>query len=206
MKSKLTINPWVDIWTKPRATIRAIVEYDPMYRFLLLCGLYGFPMGMNFAQNFSLGQVMSVPFILLMVLIFSVFIGMLGVTISSGLLFLTGKLLDGKASFKQTRAVVLWANVPNVINIITWVVLLGTFGSSIFLNVFPETVFTPGQTLLLGLIFLIQTAVSIWSFVIMLRGLEEVQKFSVWKAILNIIIPFITVVVVLWFLSWLIWG
>lgn len=203
MGEKLPVNPWLTMWTRPRETIRAIVKFNPKYLFVLLSGIYGFPVLLQFAQNLSLGQTFSPWAIVIGALVLSVFIGMLGFTVASGLLYWTGQWIGGKASFHAVRAAVAWANVPNVINSLLWVIMIVKFGSQLFTRNFAETTFVGSELAIVFFTFLLQVVISVWGFVIGLKALGEVQGFSAWKALLNVLIPFFMVVTGFWAIMWI---
>lgn len=203
MGEKLSVNPWLEIWTRPKETIRAIVKFNPKYLFFLLSGIYGFPLMLQFAQNLSLGESGSPLAILIGALILCVFIGMAGITIISGLLYWTGQWIGGKAPFAHVRAAMAWSNVPNVVNAVIWLVMMGFFGGRLFHRGFAETSFVGYELTVVFFAFLIQVVLSVWGFVIGLKTLSEVQGFSAWKALLNVLIPFFMVVIVLWLVMWI---
>ena len=117
------------------------------------------------------------------------------------------RALDGGVgSFEHLRAVVASSNVPNVVNLLMWVILLVVFRAAVFRREFVDTTFVGYQVGLVFLIFLVQTIVSIWGFVILLLGLSQVQKFSIWKAVLNVVIPTAIVFGIIWGASFIIWG
>ena len=198
-------HPWISMWVRPRETIRAIVKKNPRQSFYLLSAIYGFPLLLQMAQNFSLGEVLSFLPILLGALILSLFIGMLVITVISGLLSWTGGWIGGKASFLQVRAAVAWANVPNTVNILMWLLMVATFGNQVFTHSFAETPFIGYQLIVVFFAFLVQVMVAVWGFIIGLKALGEVQGFSAWKALLNVLIPFFMVMIGIWILMWLCW-
>src|SRR3989344_4961939 len=153
-------HPWISMWVRPRETIRAIVKKNPRQSFYLLSAIYGFPLLLQMAQNFSLGEVLSFLPILLGALILSLFIGMLVITVISGLLSWTGGWIGGKASFLQVRAAVAWANVPNTVNILMWLLMVATFGNQVFTHSFAETPFIGYQLIVVFFSFLVQVMVA----------------------------------------------
>lgn len=205
MAGKLQTNPWLKIWLKPRETIQQIVNFDPKYAFYFLSGIYGFNMLMNMAQNLSLGKEYSLSGILLGLVILSVFVGMLFISITSGLLLWTGKWIGGKGTYYPIRASVAWSNVPIIVNIILWLILVAYFKREVFIDSFTETPFFGKEMVLTTFVFLIQSVLSIWSFVIMVKGLAQVQGFSAWKGLLNILIPFFMVGIATWLISHFVW-
>lgn len=199
-------NPWLSIWVRPRETIRAIVESNPSHKLYWLCALYGLPMAMSFAQSFSLSSVLPMWATLFGALILCTFLGFIGISISSWLLHFTGRWIGGAGSYKSVRAAVAWSNVPNIVTVITWFILLALFGDKVFCRGFSEMSFVGYQAGVIFLIFLLQSIVSIWGFILLLHTLGEVQGFSAWKALLNVIIPFVIVVGLAWLVGWVLWG
>lgn len=201
MAEQLRVNPWMKIWVEPRQTIRAIVEYNPKYRFLFLSILYGLPMLLNFAQTFSLSEQFSFLAISIGALILAPFIGMIGISIGAALIFWTGKWIGGTASFLNVRAALAWSNVPNLVSVLLWSIMIGFFKNTLFLENFAQAPFDGSQLRLIFTVFFLQTALSIWSFIILIKSLGEVQGFSAWKGLLNILIPFFLIGIVIWLIS-----
>ncbi len=202
MAKKAAGNPWLSIWTEPRKTVRSIVNTDPKFGFVILSGIYGFPMALNLAQNFSLGASIPLWAILIGALIICILLGMIGITISTWLLHFTGRWIGGKGSFQTVRTAVAWSNVPNVVTILMSLIVVAMFGRAMFNAAFSATHFMGTQAGIIFIVFLLQAVASIWGFVILIVGLSEVQGFSVWKALLNVLIPFVIVVAIVWLLGW----
>jgi len=207
MERKIAMNPWLSIWTRPKETIRAIVDADPSYRFGWLAAIYGFSLLLEAAQNFSLGDVLSPMMIVFFALILSVFVGMLAITVVSGLLFWTGRWVGGKATYKEIRSAVAWSNITNVVSIISWFIMLCVFGRQVFFSTFPQTTFAGYELGVVLILFLAQVIVGIWSIVIIINAIAEVQRFSVWRALLNVIIPLVLIFIFTWIVgSIVIWS
>ncbi len=153
---------------------------------------------LQLSQNLSLGERLPVAGVLVACVVLAFGVGLLGMNISAGLLHWTGKWIGGKASFQHVRAAVVWSNVPNAFNVLIWIGMFLVFGASVLTRSFSETFFTGGQLWFVFTAFLIQTVVSVWGFVILLKGLSEVQGFSIWKALLNVLIPFFMVSIGFW--------
>ena len=205
VEEKLGLNPWFRIWVSPRRTIRRIVDIDPGRRFVWLSLIYGFPMLLQIAQSLSLALYFSWPVILITALIFAIFIGMLGITITAGLLTWVGKWIGGEGVFTQVRAAVAWANVPTIVTGIAWIVWICLFKGSLFYDGFLQSGFVGMEKGIIMTLATLQFAASVWSFIILLITLSEVQRFSVWKALLNIILPFVLVVIAMWAVIWIVW-
>jgi len=201
----LGVNPWTHIWFKPRETIQEIIQFNPKFRFVILSFLYGLPMLLHMAQNISLGERFTTGGISIVALILATFAGMLGLTIAAGLVYWTGKWIGGTGNYHQVRAAVSWSNVPNIISIIVWAILIFTFGKEVFMEDFGEQTFASTQMALVTGSLVIQAILSIWSFIILVKGLGEAQGFSAWKGVLNVLIPFFLVGILIWAVSWIFW-
>ena len=205
MAGRLGINPWLTIWCSPRQTITRILKVDPSYRFVWLSAIYGFPMLLQISQSLSLSFYFSWPIIMTGALILSPFAGMLGFTIIAGLLFWVGRWIGGTGNFISIRAAVSWANAPNIVTGLSWLVLIALFQDRIFYDGFMQRSFAGREQAVLSFVAALQFVIAVWSFVLLLKTLAEVQRFSVWKALLNVILPFALFVIALWVAMWLIW-
>ena len=206
MAKSIQRNPWLSIWTEPRKTIRSIVQVNPKFGFLLLSAVYGLPIAFNFVQSFALSTVIPLWAIIIGSLVVCTFIGVIGISICACLLQIVGKWLGGQGNFQTVRASVAWSNVPNFVTIVMWIVLLGVFGGQVFNKDFSQMSFIGYEAGVVFLVMLIETIVSIWGFIILINALAEVQGFSIWKALLNVIIPFVVVVAIVWIVGWALWG
>lgn len=198
MPDDLKMNPWIRIWCSPRQTIREVVAYNPKHRFFALCVIYGLATLLPMAQSFSLIEVYPFFAIVVGCIVFSPIVGAVGFYVATALLYWTGKMVGGSASFVQVRCAVSWASVTNYVNLLFWMALIVYFQDQVFCDTFAQSPFSKGEVLLVGSIYFLQFALSIWSFVLLLHTLGEVQGFSAWKSLLNVVISFVVMVGVLW--------
>jgi len=204
-KKTLGVNPWTNIWVKPRETIKKIVNFNPRFRFAILSFLYGLPMLLHMAQNLDLGDQFTTAGIVVAALVLATFVGMLAIVIASGLIYWTGQWIGGKSSYINIRAAVSWSNVPNIAAIIVWFIMIYNFRTEIFMDGFGEMAMSSSASMMLNVAMLIESAVAIWSFIILVKALGEVQGFSAWKGVLNVLIPFFMVGIAIYVISWLFW-
>ena len=204
-KKTLGVNPWTNIWVKPRDTIKKIVKFNPKYRFVILSFLYGLPMLLHMAQNLDLGERFTTAGIAVAAVVLATFVGMLAITIASGLVYWTGHWIGGESTYFNVRAAVSWSNVPNVVAIIVWFIMIYNFRSQIFMDGFEEMVMSTSASMMINVAMLVQSVIAIWSFIILVKSLGEVQGFSAWKGVLNVLIPFFMVGIAIYAISWLFW-
>ena len=74
MAKKLPCNPWIEVWTQPRRTLRAIVECNPRYGFVILSAIYGLPMLCGAVQGMSLPNVLPLWAIVIAIFIVCTFL------------------------------------------------------------------------------------------------------------------------------------
>ena len=194
MPAQRSTNPWLSIWTQPRQTIRQIIHTNPSLQFFPLCIVYGFPILMHIARYFALSTAMPTWSILLLSIILSPIAGFIGISFWSILLMWTGRWVGGKSNYLHIRASVSWANVPNIVNGAIWLLLGLIVGSELFLPGITGGI-SMNMAKFILILSIIQLIAMIWGLVILIITLAEVQRFSIWKAIANIIIPCVILLV-----------
>ena len=195
-------NPWLEIWTRPRATIRRIVHENPNRSLWLLAAIYGFGSLLNNAQTLALGQNFSPLAIFLFAAILSPLWGYAFLSIWSAAVYWIGKAFKGSGTFQTVRAAYVWSCVPFVLNILSWIALAALFGGQLFMLSTGNEQLSEPMTFFLFFILIVRLAVAIWSLVIYLNALAEVQNYSILRAIFNVI----TASILMFAASWVIWG
>lgn len=181
-------NPWITIWTKPRATIRQIVDVNPNCCLWGLAFIYGFCSLMNFAQSSMLGYSMGSAAILILSFVLAPFWGYMSFSIWSGIVFWVGKLFKGQGNFAEVRAAYSWSCVPIAINIPLWLLMVVLYGHQLFLNHPDSQLMSGAEIFILFSILIAKVILAVWSLVIYLNGLAEVQKMSMVRVIFNVIV------------------
>lgn len=178
---------WFTIWTSPRATIRRIVREDVDSGLWWLATIYGFASLCSVFQSLSIGSFYGALPIFFVALILSPIWGYVIFAMWSLAVMWTGKLFKGVGQFREIRAAYAWSCVPVFVSDAVWVVLLILFGSSLFVSPPVEHTLVGWPALVLLSLLLLKVVCAIWSLVIYLNALAEVQGFSVLRAIGNII-------------------
>ena len=185
-------NPWVSMWTQPRQTIRALMEHDPRYRVLFLATLYAMQNLFYIANFYSMGLGNKFILVLVAILFLSPFIGALWLYYTGWILTFTGRWLGGKGSSLHLRLALAWSDLPLILSVAMWFILLASSSDTVFVQSAIGT----------SLVFVnfIMFIVWIWSFILLVASIREVQGFSALRAIANVllssIISFLIVFVV----------
>lgn len=179
------INPWLSIWTRPRATMRVILDAGPGRIALILALVGGFSQVLCNAAFRSVGDRLTIPQIMFASTVVGIAAGLILFYGMSGLLLWTGKRLAGRARYAHLKAVVGWSNVPAVFSLALFPLELLLFRQELFTSATPSL----DASLVLSLTFLffvlIKFILMIWSAVIFIKCLAEAQQFSAWRSLAN---------------------
>ncbi len=180
----LQLNPWVSMWTRPRETIRSIVDSNPRYRFGLLSFLYGLLLVLYVVPNVFL----VTPLFFIGALIVAPFLGAAVFLMLSSLLFVIGKWLGGKSSFLAMRASVAWSHVPSAVLLLVLIAFLCVFRKMVFCVDCADVIVTRVDLIILILFSLIQSILGFWMVFLLVLSIAEVQGFSLVRALCNFLI------------------
>ena len=188
-EAQQTLNPWLSVWTRPRATIRQQVERDPEAWVLALVAVAGVGHLLSDASARSYGDRMDLPTLLVMALLVGPLFGILGAYVGGWLLRWSGRLLGGSARPAEIRAAIAWSGVPYVAAMLLWIPELLLFGEELFTEATPRLDAAPELQGLLLVFVAVELTAALWAFVAFLKCLGEVQGFSAWRALLNLLLP-----------------
>ena len=191
-----SISPFFSIWIEPRATIRRIVDSDPTRNVLALAAI-GPAINSLISQWSAVINGTTHPSVLWPLWVaFSVAIqaafGILFLYIFAAVFRWSGSLLGGTATSVEVRAALAWSQVPAIV---AEIILL----FALFAGV-PMPKMLPGRLPLIDPAFykvmVVEGVLGIWGFIISLKCIGEVHRFSAWRAFLAILIPPIIVLVI----------
>ncbi len=188
-------NPWLAIWVRPRDTIRSIIAENPRRFLWVLAFIYGFTSLLNGFQSFPIALQMGMMPVLLISLIIAPLWGYAFFAIWSWVVVWVGKILKGQANFETARAAYAWSCVPLVGNIPLWLLLVFFYSRFLFYGM-QDQVVMPGAAMMLFIILIAKLVFAIWSVVIYLQMLAEVQQFSILRAIVNVILASLVIGIV----------
>jgi hypothetical protein len=183
------------MWVRPRDTIQQIVSSDPTRTVLLLAALSGFGSALDNASIRSLGDKFELPMIFTMTAIVGPISGILGLYIGGALVRWTGTWIGGVASSQNIRAAIAWSSVPLIWALLIWIPELALIGDELFKSETPRM--DASYTLLLAFLglSLIELVIAIWALVVLLKSLGQVQGFSAWKALGNLLLSALVIAV-----------
>ncbi len=174
-------NPWVTIWSSPRATIRRIVFINPRYRVVSIAALSGALSALEARWSQppppGSGAIAAWPIMVVVSVVVWALLSIVWLYIVGALFKWSGAALGGTATHPEVRAALAWAQVPVIavlaIGILS--ILLGTGA--------PMVPFAGTQRGTSAGISLLHAIFGIWSFILTLKCVGEVHRFSAWRAL-----------------------
>ncbi|HEX5170426.1 MAG TPA: Yip1 family protein [Cyclobacteriaceae bacterium] len=192
------INPWMDIWTRPRQTIDWIIgNHSSLLTTLTLIYVGGVCFGIQQAEVKSLGDQKELSNIL----ITSIFISGLGGLVIYNLwvfaIEFCSLLFGGKGNFKKTQTAFAWAMLPVIASLILTLIGYVLFGEELFASKKSNIDSSDFLTVSFWTYAIIKFLLGIWHLVLIIILVSQVQKLPVIKSAASIVMGFLLVVSVL---------
>jgi hypothetical protein len=176
------MHPWISMWFHPRRTIRQVIASRPSYGVFWLVFIFALQNLLFYANWWSLGLRYSWGAVLAISVLLAPLIGLVWVYFAGWIFYFTGRWLGGAAPASHLRACLAWSKVPAVLGLVLWIVFLMAQAKTAFIQ---DGNLTSGwfSSLVINLTVLI---VGIWSFVLLVQAVREIQGFSLGRSIANI--------------------
>ena len=192
------------IWTSPRPVFKYINEnsYDKfMYALLVLAGITSV---FDRASSKNMGDNMPLVAVIMVCIIAGSIFGWISYYIYAALMSWTGKWLNGKGNTGSLLRMFSYAMIPSIFSLILLIPRIAVFGNAIFQS--DTDIFGNGITAIIIFVFtlLIEIILGIWSLVLLVIGISEVQKLSIGKSILNLVMPAFIIIVPIAFFAFII--
>lgn len=181
-------NAWKYIWMYPRQVFQAALKNFPGKYVVLIFAFSGLSSDysiLRLSGAFNLSFIIT----LLFAIVGSMILSYLVCELLSWLLSKSGEIFGGDASFREMRTILAWALIPTVVaSTLSVGDIIVSVQNAIKQDVTINNSFIAS---LLTVLSTIQFALGIWTLVLLVIGLKIVQSFSYFKAILNMVLPFL---------------
>lgn len=190
-----TLNPWRSMWLHPRLTVRHLINTNPRYAVLLLaiasgiCNVISESIDSDLASRFNLATILG------LLLLTGAVAGIIGLYVGGWLIGWTGSWIKGQASNEHIRTALAWSNVPTLWLLLVWLIMIAATGLEFFANQTPNLDASPLLALVMLAGWIATVVLGIWSLVLLVAGIAEAQGFSIPKAIGNLLLAFLMVLV-----------
>ena len=175
--------PWVSIWSRPRVTLRHILETSPRRGLFRLAAIGGIAQCLAAATQPGFGDAYSIPVVVSVAIAGGALAGIVGMFIFSVLIGMTGRWLGGRGGMPEVMTALAWANVPAIWSLALWLPRAALLGEETFHSLPASIEETPPAALLFAVLQGIQAIIAVWAFVILLKCLGEAHAFSAWRAL-----------------------
>jgi len=184
------------IWMSPRQVFKFINEngYTKFTTILLILG--GITSALNSASSRYMGDIMPLWSVLIVCLIGGGIFGWLYFYIYAVLLSWTGKWMKGVGTTKSLFRMISYALIPSLLVLFTFILRIVLIGNEEFqrnVDVFDSRYLI---TALFSFSLFVEIVTGIWTLVVLVIGISEVQKLSIGKSIVNLILPMVLLIMV----------
>lgn len=185
----------LEIWLRPRATIRAIVDTNP-YRFVwILAAISGIFQWVDNAAKREAGDTLGLTAIVVLALVLGPISGILTLHVAGFLFRATGGMFGGRASGEEVRAALAWSSVPDSFLLLLYIPYIALWGREGFMSAELAGEFTGIQWIVLLLIGVVGLPLTIWKAFISVMTMAEVHRFAWWKGLLTYLVGFAIVLI-----------
>lgn len=186
---------FTEIWTSPRRIFRFIEDAAYEKHLILLMVLAGIGRTFDRATMKDMGDKYPLEAVILFCILGGIAFGWISFYIYGGLLRWTGTWIGGRAGFKSILRVLVYGNIPIVCTLVLLFIQIGIYGEALFQSDGDLVSAGIGGNITFWGSMIVELMFIIWAVVLIVIGLSEVQGFSVWKALLNLILPALILIV-----------
>ena len=184
------------IWMSPRQVFKFINQngYTKFSTILLILG--GITGALNSASTRNMGDIMPLWSVLIVCLIGGGVFGWLYFYIYAALLSWTGKWLKGTGNTKSLFRMISYALIPSLLVLFTFILRIALIGNAEFqrnMDVLDNEFLI---TSLFSFSLFVEIVTGVWTLAILVIGISEVQKLSIGKSIVNLILPGVLLIIV----------
>lgn len=193
------------IWSEPKKILTYIHEFKYEKYFYLLIILAGVSRAFDRASSKNLGDSTSVLWVIVSCIVGGGLFGWLAYYIYAALLSWTGKWMDGKGNTESIYRILAYAMIPSVVSLLLLVPQIAVYGNQIFQSdgylmdagIFGNIIFWVSVAL--------EVILGICTLVFSVIGISIVQKFTIGKSILNLLMPILIFILPILFIFMIIY-
>lgn len=189
------------ILTSPREAFKFINTYKYEKNATVLLILAGISRTFDRASTKNMGDNFSIWALIAFCTIIGAIFGWITYYIYSALISWTGKWLNGRGNTDSILRVLAYALIPSIISLPLLIPQIAIYGNEIFKS---DGDITSGGIISNILVYgsmILEFGLGIWTIVLCVIGISEVQKLSIGKSILNLLLPAIVIVTPIIFIA-----
>jgi hypothetical protein len=181
------------IWTFPRPVFKFINHFKYQKYLTVLLILAGIVNAFDRADISNIGKYDSIIVTIIASIVGGALFGWISFYIYSSLIRFTGKWINGKANTDSILRTLAYASIPSIAGLVLIIPKLLLRGSDLY-----ENVLTYGFSIT-------ESILGVWTLVLSVIGISEVQQFSIGRAVANLILAVLVVAVPVVFIFLIFW-
>jgi len=186
----MTTNPFIDIFLNTRLTTREVIENNYSRFMNLLFCLNGIVWMFSWIQKTPRYDDKNLLPVIMATLTLGAILGLIVSRLTAVSIYWTGKLLDGKSTYKEILRTTAYASVPNIGLLFIIICKFLFFVKEPISSVRPEMVDNP---LIVACLSILEGVLAIWMLVIFIKTVSETQKLTIGRTIVNLLLAFMIV-------------
>lgn len=182
-------NLFEKIWLSPRLVFQFLTttRYDKHVTILLI--LSGITRTFDRAALKNLGDTFPLLGVIGFCIVVGGLFGWITYYFYAAFVSWTGRWLEGRANSEAILRVMAYAMFPTIVGLFFLIPEIAVYGNEIFKSDGDITSSGIVGNIIYYTSIILDFGLGIWSFVLLIIGIMEVQKFSIGKAILNLFLP-----------------
>jgi hypothetical protein len=185
---------FIKIITSPREAFRFINDYKyEKHLYILLC-FGGIVRAFDRATSKNMGDHFSILAIILICIFSGGLFGWISYYIYASLMSWCGGWFNARGNPKSILRILAYALFPSILGLVILIPQILIYGNEIFKSQTDiDATDLINFSVFYALIF-IEVMLSIWSFILIIIGISEVQKLSIGKSILIVLLPAVLII------------
>ncbi len=177
------VNPYLAVWTRPRAAIRHVVATKPEGLLLVFVAIAGVFDALGRASMRNAGDEMELGVLIAGAVVGGSLGGLISYALSGWLISVTGRWLGGQADAERVRYALGWTAYMSCVAALIWIPQLALFGRELFTEEMPSLDGRPEFAAFLMFSGIVEITLGVWIVVCGLKMIGEVHGFSAWRAL-----------------------
>ncbi|MBK8367927.1 MAG: YIP1 family protein [Bacteroidetes bacterium] len=183
------------IWTSPRKIFKYINETNYEKYFYLLLFLAGVSRGFDRASTKNMGDNLPLLTIVGFSIVLGGLLGWISFYLYAALVSWTGNWLKAEGDTKSIFRILTYGMLPSVIGTFLLIPQIAVYGNELFKSEGDITSAGLIPNLVVYSCMFLEFALAIWTIILCVIGISEVQKLSIGKSIINALLPVIVILV-----------
>ncbi|KFF06212.1 YIP1 family protein [Flavobacterium reichenbachii] len=182
------VNVLTKIWFSPKQVFTFIETHKYSKYVTLLLILSGISKALDKALSKNMGDYLPFWGVIICVILIGISFGQLFNLLLAAALKWAGKWMNGQGDTRSILKIIAYAMIPSICSIFLTAIQFPIYGSLIFQSSLSYLLIESPYYQIYYLYVIIDILLVIWSIILLVIGLSVVQKFSIFKAVLNVVI------------------